>query len=229
MAKLLLIEDDQILSTFIKQYLSVKKFEVDVVLDGTQGLDWLKHQEYAVAIIDWDLPGINGMEIIRQYREAGGQTPIIMLTKRSKVSDKVTGFEVGADDYLAKPFELDELHARLTSLMRRPPVIKDSRVTVGELMLDLHKRIATVRGQQLELSRKEFAILELLTVNPEQLFSSEAIMDKVWSTESDSSIWAVRTHIARIRSKIAALDDDTAQLIKTLYGQGYKIELPQKG
>ncbi len=229
MAKLLLIEDDQILSTFVKQFLSMKKFEVDVVLDGTEGLDFLKHQEYAAAIIDWDLPGINGMEIIRQFREAGGQTPIIMLTKRSKVSDKVTGFGAGADDYLAKPFELDELLARLTSLMRRPPVIKDSRIKIGELVLDCQKRLATVREQQVELSRKEFSILELLAMNPEQLFSNEVILDRVWSTESDSSIWAVRTHIARIRSKIAAIDDDTAQLIKTIYGQGYKIDLPKKG
>lgn len=226
MSKLLLIEDDQILSTFIKQFLVAKKFEVDVVLDGTQGLEWLQQQNYAVAIIDWDLPGTNGMEIIQQFRKGGGQTPIIMLTKRSKVADKVTGFETGADDYLAKPFELDELHARLTSLMRRPPVIKDSRVNIGALTIDLHNRVATVRGQQIELSRKEFAILELLAVNPEHLFSSDAIMDKVWSTESDGSIWAVRTHIARIRSKIGAIDDDTAQLIKTLYGQGYKMELP---
>ncbi|MBX9666121.1 MAG: response regulator transcription factor [Candidatus Obscuribacterales bacterium] len=227
MSKFLLIEDDQILSTFIKQYLTVKKFEVDVVLDGTQGLEWLKQQDYAVAIIDWDLPGIDGKEIIRQYREAGGQTPIIMLTKRSKVADKVTGFEAGADDYLAKPFELDELHARLTSLMRRPPAIKESRITIGTLMVDRHNRVATVRGQQIELSRKEFAILELLTANPEHVFSNDAIMDKVWSTESDGSIWAVRTHIARIRSKIADIDDDPAQLIKTLYGQGYKMELPK--
>lgn len=226
MPKILLVEDDQVLSYFIKQFMELKKFEVDVVADGEQGLLWLTSQEYSAAVIDWDLPKKNGTEICVEYRQRGGQTPIIMLTKRSKLADKVTGFEAGADDYLPKPFEQEELYTRILSLMRRPPEYKPTVITIGNLVLDCNRRTAQVRGQVLDLSRKEFSILELLATNPERVFSGESILDKVWSTDNESSIWAVRTHVAKIRSKISEIDENTSTLIKTIYGQGYKLSLP---
>lgn len=226
MPKILLIEDDQVLSYFIKQYMELKKFEIDLVGDGDEGLLWLTSQEYSVAIIDWDLPGKNGKDICIEYRQNGGQTPIIMLTKRSNLSDKVTGFEAGADDYLPKPFAQEELYSRILSLMRRPPAYRETIITVGNLVLDSNRRTAKVQGQLLELSRKEFSILELLATNPERVFSGENILERLWSTEDDSSIWAVRTHVAKIRSKISAVDEETASLIKTIYGQGYKLSPP---
>ncbi|MBY0550505.1 MAG: response regulator transcription factor [Candidatus Obscuribacterales bacterium] len=226
MPKILLIEDDQVLSYFIKQFMGTKKFEVDLTGDGEEGLRWLTSQEYSAAVIDWDLPKKNGTEVCVEYRRLGGQTPIIMLTKRAKLADKITGFEAGADDYLPKPFEQEELYARILSLMRRPASFKPTVVTIGELTLDCNARTASVQGQAIELSRKEFAILELLATNPEHVFSGESILDKVWSTETDSSVWAVRTHVARIRSKISAVDESTSTLIKTIYGQGYKLSLP---
>lgn len=224
MARILVIEDDKILSTFIKQYLTSKLVEVDTVFDGADGLHWLQSQSYAAAVVDWELPGKSGVELCKEFRENGGNTPIIMLTKRSKVADKVKGFDVGADDYLAKPFELEELWARLKSLLRRPATIKPNVLSVGSLEIDTMNRTVSVKQTQIELSRKEFCILELLASNPGQLFSGDAILDKIWSTDLESSVWAVRTAIARIRSKIAAIDEAAAQQIKTIYGQGYKLD-----
>jgi DNA-binding response OmpR family regulator len=226
MPKILLIEDDKTLSTLIAQFLAVRKFDVDAVLDGEEGLNWLRNQQYGVAVIDWDVPSINGVEICRQFRESGGNTPILMLTKRSQVADKISGITAGADDYLPKPFDMDELYIRLVALMRRAPEVKPSLLRAGQLTVDSTQRVASVCGQPIELSRKEFAILELLIANPGRVYSGESILEKLWSTERDTTMWAVRTHVARVRSKIAAVDSETASLIKTLYGQGYKLELP---
>ncbi len=226
MSKLLIIEDDKILSALVKQALTSQKYTVDTSFDGAEGLEMLLANQYACAIVDWELPNLIGPEICRAYRQHGGTTPIIMLTRRSRTSEKVTGFDSGADDYLPKPFDMDELYARLRGLMRRPAEIKTQTIRVGDLIVDRERRSASVGGKELELSKKEFLMLELMVSNPGRLFSPESIIDGVWSLDDEITVWAVRSNIARIRSKIAAVDEDCAALIKTIYGQGYKIESP---
>ncbi len=224
MSKLLLVEDDKVFSALIKQALAVQRFAVDATRDGEEGLEMLMSNQYDCAILDWELPNLTGPEICQTYRHSGGKTPIIMLTRRSKTSDKVSGFEAGADDYLPKPFEMEELFARLKALMRRPVLTKARVIEIGSLVIDSEKRMATVKNQSLDLSIKEFIMLELLANNRGRLFSAESIINSAWSLDKDVSIWAVRSNIARIRSKIAAIDEECAKQVKTIYGQGYKIE-----
>ncbi|MBX9690965.1 MAG: response regulator transcription factor [Cyanobacteria bacterium] len=223
MFKILVIEDDKILSALVKQYLLLQKYEVDIALDGEEGLELLSNNDYAAAIIDWELPGLIGPSVCKSFRSRGGQTPIILLTKKSKVSEKVSGFDSGADDYLCKPFEMPELYARLQALLRRPPAIKERLITIENLVIDCDRRTAMVAGQALDLTRKEFVVLELLASNPDRLFTPDSIMNKVWSFDKDITVWAVRSTISRIRTKITAVDQRCASLIKNIYGQGYKL------
>lgn len=224
MPKILLIEDDKILSAFVKQFLTSRKFTVDTVLDGEEAISWLTNQQYDAVIMDWHLGTKNGPDICKEYREKGGNAPILMLTQRSKVADKVHGLESGADDYLPKPFDGEELFARLKSLLRRPAAMRTSNISVGNLSINVDTRTVRVNDKAIDTSAKEFSILELLVSNPGHLFSGDAILNKVWASEAESSVWAVRTHIARLRSKINDIDPDTAAMLKTVYGQGYKFE-----
>lgn len=224
MPKILLIEDDKILSAFVKQFLTARKFTVDTVFDGEDAMNWLTNQQYDAVIMDWHLGSKNGPDICKEYRAKGGCSPILMLTQRSKVADKVHGLEAGADDYLPKPFDGEELFARLKSLLRRPATMRSSEVNVGKLSINLDTRTVRVADKPIETSAKEFAILELLASNQGHLFSGDAILNKVWASEAESSVWAVRTHIARLRSKISEADPETASMLKTVYGQGYKFE-----
>ncbi|MBX9669076.1 MAG: response regulator transcription factor [Candidatus Obscuribacterales bacterium] len=226
MSKVLIIEDDKILSALVKQALMSQRYTVDISYDGEEGLEMLLSNQYACAIVDWEVPNLIGPEICRTYRQRGGNTPIIMLTRRTRTAEKVVGFDSGADDYLPKPFDMEELYARLRGLMRRPAEIKTQIVRVGELIVDRDRRSASVAGKELELTKKEFLMLELLVSNPGRLFSPESIIDGVWSLDDEITVWAVRSNIARIRSKIAAMDENCAAMIKTIYGQGYKIEAP---
>lgn len=224
MPKILLVEDDKILSAFVKQFLTARKFTVDTVFDGEDAINWLTHQQYDAIIMDWHLGTKNGPDICKEYRASGGCAPILMLTQRGKVADKVHGLEAGADDYLPKPFDGEELFARLKSLLRRPAAIRSAEIVIGKLAINLDTRTVKVADKAIETSAKEFSILELLASNQGHLFSGDAILNKVWASEADSSVWAVRTHIARLRSKINDVDPDTASMLKTVYGQGYKIE-----
>ncbi|MBX9693650.1 MAG: response regulator transcription factor, partial [Cyanobacteria bacterium] len=191
MSRLLLVEDDQVFSSLVKQALVGQKYTVDSTRDGEEGLELLRSNQYACAILDWELPNLTGPEICKAYRESGGKTPIIMLTRRTRVSEKVCGFEAGVDDYLAKPFDLEELFARLKALMRRPALAKPLRaVEIGNLVVDSEKRSAFVRGESLDLSTKEFILLELLANNRGRLFSAEDIIGLVWSLDKDVSVWA---------------------------------------
>ncbi len=224
MPKILLIEDDKILSAFVKQFLTARKFTVDTVFDGEDAINWLTNQQYDAVIMDWHLGTKNGPDICKEFRAQGGCTPILMLTQRSKVADKVHGLEAGADDYLPKPFDGEELFARLKSLLRRPAAMRSAAITIGNLAINLDTRTVKIGDKTIDTSAKEFSILELLVSNQGHLFSGDAILNKVWASEAESSVWAVRTHIARLRSKINDVDPDTAAMLKTVYGQGYKFE-----
>lgn len=225
MAKVLLIEDDVALANFVKISLEQNQYEVDHLVSGSEGLEWLLNTHYDLAIIDWALPQLSGVEICKQYRENGGKSPILMLTGKTQASEMVTGLDSGADDYLPKPFSLEVLHARLRALLRRQPALSESKMTLGLYVVDQSKKILLVDGKEIKLPRKEFLIIELLMKHPGHTFSAEAIMDRAWSSDSETSPETVRSHIARLRSKIAAVSEEAADCLKNIYGLGYKLEV----
>lgn len=220
--KILLIEDDTTLAGVVRDWLVAKNNEVDHLTDGSEALEWLARQHYSVAIVDWELPGMSGIEICKRFRAEGGTIPILMLTGRKGTDNIVDGLESGADDYLAKPFELPELFARIRALMRRPSTVTSSTLTAGGLALDPTTGTVHKGEDEITLSRKEFAVLQFLMSNPGRIYSAEALLDRIWPTEAETSAETVRCHITRLRAKLAAVGEES--LIKTVYGMGYKLE-----
>lgn len=201
MPKLLLIEDDLLLARVIKSSLEILKYHVDLTENGKVGYDWLSTEHYDAAIVDWQLPGMNGPAICTEFRRRGGSTPILMITGKDKTRDLVEGLESGADDFISKPFDLEEMHARLKSLLRRGPQFEESLIRHGDIELNTAKRTVTVAGQSIVLNRKELAILELLMSHPGVVFNGTAILAKVWPSDSQSSPEVIRCHITRLRTR----------------------------
>lgn len=225
MAKILLIEDNEALGGFVKTALESAKYDVDWVTTGTEGLYWLKNEPYAAAILDWQLPEISGIQICKQFRETGGTTPILMLTGKDKTEDLVEGFDAGADDYMSKPFEMGELHARLKNLIRRQPQAHSDVLTVGGIELRPGCGEVLIGDKPVKLTRKEFNILELLMRNPGHPFTVDAIMQRVWPSDSEASPEGVRSHITRLRQRLAAVSEESASAIEAVYGMGYRIKV----
>ncbi len=221
MAKLLLIEDDEGLAESVSDWLRSQQYVVDVVDTGTEGWDRLRLYHYDAAIVDWQLPGMSGVEICREFRNAGGMTPIIMLTGKGEISEKETGLDAGADDYLTKPFDVKELAARLRALLRRPPTAKPSILKVRDLELDPISAKVTKGGAFIDLPKREFALLEFFMRHPNQIFSAEALLDRVWSSESEATVDALKSCIKRLRKK---LEGDDHEILKNVHGVGYKLE-----
>lgn len=224
MAKILLVEDDEPLALSVKDWLTSYNHSVDVISDGPKGLDWIKSGQYELVILDWELPLLSGIEILTLARAEGINVPIIMMTGRGRADDKVEGLDSGADDYIAKPFELKELGARVRSVLRRDSGSnKTSAISFGDLTIDEPSATATCKGVPLKLSRTEFALLEKLVRFPGKVFSSDSLLQKVWSTDSDTVADTVRSHLTRLRQKLDAVNSDCT--ISNSYGLGYKIVL----
>lgn len=179
MAKLLLIEDDLIFAHVVKSSLESESHHVDHTADGDYGLKLLKVEQYDAAIIDWQLPGKCGPDICSEFRRGGGLTPVLMITGKKKTADLVEGLDSGADDFISKPLQLAELHARLRCLLRRPQTYESPVLKVGAIELHLNTGAVAVDGEKITLTRKELAILELLMKHPGQVFSGSAIMVRV--------------------------------------------------
>lgn len=222
MAKLLIIEDDESLLASVKQWLQSERHTVDAVSSVRDGVDRVTHYQFDMLILDWELPDGSGLEILTEYRQNGGQAPILMLTGKSSVNDKRMGLDAGADDYLTKPFDLIELGARVRALLRRGQGALKSVITVGPVTLDPAKGTVKRGTTTLHLPPKEFAVLELLMKNPGEYFTVEAISARVWSDDSDISPESIRTYINRLRNRIN--DPDGEPLIKTQWKRGYSFE-----
>jgi len=222
MAKILIVEDDKALSELIVDWLTGEKHVPEPVYDGAEGLERLKFYKYDVVILDWELPGVSGPKICQQFRQDGGQTPILMLTGKKEIEDKTTGLDAGADDYLTKPFHLQELSARLRALLRRGATeVRATVLTAGHVSLDPASRKVLSNGKELSLQPKEYSLLEFLLRHPNQPFSAEAIMDRVWSSESDASPDTVRLQIMRLRHKIDV--DGKESMVRTIHRVGYML------
>ncbi|MBX9724775.1 MAG: response regulator transcription factor, partial [Candidatus Obscuribacterales bacterium] len=202
MAKILIVEDDVDLCSRVQQWLSFQQHTVDAVHDGKEGLDRLKHYDYELVILDWELPNLNGPEICRSYRLSGGKAPVLMLTGKSDLSNKLEGLDAGSDDYLTKPFHMEELSARLRALMRRGVALSGAVLQVQYLALDTVKQSLTCNGKEVTLAPKEYQLIEFLMRHPDEIFSQEALLEKVWSSESEASIFSVYTAIKTLRKKI---------------------------
>jgi len=222
MAKILLVEDDEDLATTVSEWLGFEHHTVEFVRNGVDARERLRMCTYDIIILDWNLPDITGVEICKKFRSDQGVTPIIMLTGKSSIADREEGLDSGADDYLTKPFAMKELSARLRALLRRPALIRPDVLKVKDVELDSIKHRVSRAGNEIDLLPKEFALLEFLMKNEDQVFSSEELLRRVWHTDSDATAEAIRTCLKRLRRKLGETEDNS--IIETIYGVGYRLK-----
>ena len=220
--RILVVEDERRITAFIKKGLQEENHAVDVAYDGIEALDWASAVDYDLILLDVLLPHKDGIEVCRELRAQGSQVPILMLTARDAIEDRVRGLDSGADDYLIKPFAFPELAARIRALLRRGSEIRTPHLQVGELVLDTLTRRATRNGQVIELSAREYAVLEFLMRHPGQVLSRTQIVDHVWSYDFMTTSNVVDVYIGYLRRKID--DGFETKLIQTVRGSGYTIE-----
>jgi two-component system OmpR family response regulator len=219
--KILVVEDDRELVEILRVCLKNEGYNVDIVEDGESGLYQLSCYPYDAAILDWNLPLMSGPAICQGYRNSGGQAPILMLTGMSNIVNKEQGFEAGADDYLTKPFDTRELMIRLRALLKRPPQRLQNILKLSDLAFDPISRVVRKSGEELHLLPKELALLEFLLRHPDEPFSAEALLDRIWPSVSDVSTELIEVHISRLRKKIDS--PGMPSLIQTVHGVGYKL------
>jgi len=219
--RVLVVEDERKIADFIRKGLSEHGYAVDVAYDGEEALDWPAVADFDLIILDVMLPARDGTEVCRVLRKRGVRTPILMLTAKDAVEDRVLGLDSGADDYLVKPFAFAELLARLRALTRRQPAVLGSLLRVGDLILDTATRKVSRAEDELELTTKEYAILEYLMRHPNQVLTRTMIAEHVWNYDFDNASNVIDVHIRNLRRKI---DDPFAtKLIRTVRGAGYRI------
>jgi DNA-binding response OmpR family regulator len=219
--RILIVEDEVKLAHAMKRALELQKFAVDVVNSGKEGLDFAVGEEFNLIILDVMLPEIDGIEICKRIRAAGIHTPVMMLTAKGQITDKVTGLDVGADDYMVKPFSFEELFARIRALVRRPTQSNDPVLSVKDLTLD-PKTFSVKRGDKMiELSAKEFSLLEYLLRNKNAVLNKDQIISHVWDYNSDILPSTIEVHVKHLRDKIDIQGQNS--LIHTIRGRGYTI------
>jgi DNA-binding response OmpR family regulator len=217
--RLLLVEDDEGIIRFLEKGLREAKYAVDVAQDGEDALYKASLNEYDIIILDIMIPGRDGLEVCRELRHLGSKVPVIMLTARDNVRDRVLGLDVGADDYLTKPFQVSELLARLRALMRRGPALKSTVIQIADLRIDTSAQTVNRAGRSLVLTAREYALIEYLARNAGRVVSRSELTEHVWDERSDSYSNVIDVHINHLRQKIDCESDQP--LIHTRRGAGY--------
>jgi heavy metal response regulator len=220
--RILVVEDERRIAAFIKRGLEEEYYAVDVAYDGEEALDWADVVDYDSIVLDVLLPKKDGIQVCRELRAQGNKVPILMLTARDTIEDRVRGLDSGADDYLVKPFAFQELLARIRALLRRSGEVKTTRLQVGDLALDTTTHRAARGGRVIELTAREYALLEFLMRHPGQVLSRTQIAEHVWDYDFFSTSNVVDVYIRYLRRKIDKGFE--VKLIRTVRGVGYKIE-----
>jgi len=220
--KILVIEDERKSAQYLEKGLRESGYDVDVAEQGDTGLKMALGGEYDLIILDIMLPGRDGWSILREMRKSGTRTPVLCLTARDTVDDRVKGLELGADDYLVKPFAFSELLARVRSVLRRNPQRQPERVKIADLEVDLFRQRAVRAGEKLDLTPKEFSLLSLLARRAGEVLSRNTIAEQVWDVKFDSDTNVVDVHVRRLRSKLD--DPHEKKLIRTVRGVGYVLQ-----
>lgn len=215
--KVLIVEDDEKVALFIARMLGEEGFVTDRCASGADALRLASTVPYDAILLDWMLPDRDGLTVCRELRRAGATTPIIMLTARGEVRERILGLETGADDYIVKPFEIDELLARLQAVLRR--TYGFGRVEIGALEIDRLQRRVHLAGRELELTGREYALLLFLAHQPERVATRSELLSHVWSTNFDTGSNLVDVHISRLRDKLG----EHAWMIDTVRGKGYRL------
>jgi len=223
--RILIVEDEKKMASFLERGLKEEHYTVDIAYDGEKGWEYAMTNEYDLLILDWMLPKMSGIELCHKFRSEGKITPVLILTAKDSVEDKIKGLDQGADDYLTKPFSFEELLARIRALLRRPPHITDKTVLqCANLKLDLIKRQAWAGEQEISLSQKEFALLEFLMRHAGEVVSRTAIAEHVWDLHFDPMSNTIDVYINFLRKKIG--ETPSKSKIETIRGTGYRLACP---
>ena len=220
--KILLAEDEVDLNNVVTRYLKKNGYSVDSVLDGEEALDYLEYGEYDLVILDIMMPKVDGFEVIKKLRNKGNHTSVLMLTARDSAEDKVKGLDLGADDYIVKPFDFNELMARIRAVVRRKYGNSSNKLVIGDLILDTSEKSVTRAGKQIELTGKEYEVLEYLMQSKNRILSREQIKEHVWDFDYEGDSNIIDVLIKNIRKKIDI--EDGKQIIYTKRGLGYVIK-----
>ena len=220
--KVLIVEDDRKLQSFIARALNEEGYVTDICRTGREALEQLGQITYDLVVLDWMLPEGDGLSVCRSLRERGSRVPVLMLTARDDVGEKVLALDAGADDYVTKPFHLAEFLARVRSLLRRTADSQVSALRVGTLSLDLRHRVLHVQGRRIELTGRELGLLEVLMRNAGRVVTRTEILDQVWGVHFDPESNVIEVHMRRLREKLG----DAAASLETVRGQGYRMASP---
>ncbi len=223
--RLLLAEDEKELSNALVAVLKHNNYSVDAVYNGLDAYDYIIGAEYDGIVLDIMMPGLDGLTVLERIREKGIQTPVLLLTAKAQVEDRIAGLDTGADDYLTKPFAMGELLARIRAMTRRRAEFSPNTLKVGNVTLDRERFVISTKNGETKLGNKEFQVLEMLMLNRNILISTERLMEKIWGFDAEAEISVVWVYISYIRKKLAAVGADVE--IKASRGVGYTLEVKE--
>jgi len=222
MAKLLIVEDDAAIADQLTAWFREQGYVCEAASSGEDGMQLLSSFNYDLIVLDWNLPGMSGLDVCRQFRKNGGQTPILFLTAQSDINYKESGLDSGADDFLIKPFEIRELAARVRSLLRRPAAVLSEKLQVNGVQLEVSTRTVYSGAKQIQLMPTECSLLEYMMKHPDTHYSAKQLLTAIWSSESEGSEDSVRTCMKTLRFKLAKIGMD--DFVKTNRGFGYVVQ-----
>lgn len=223
--RILVVEDDLHLAEILTEALSDRAYSVDVVKDGESAWDWISSLSYDLIVLDVTLPKLDGISLCKRLRTSASNptTPVLMLTARDTIADKILGLDAGADDYMVKPFDLEELMARIRALLRRGTLNTPTVITWGNLQIDPGTHEITYAGEFVQLTPKEYALLELLTTSGRRILSRSNIIDRLWSLQDPPTEETVKSHIKGLRQKLK-LAGAPEDFVETVHGVGYRLK-----